>query len=115
MSTSQRISAVVGYLPVVGWLYVALFQRGNALARFHLRQSVGVCLYMILAFVAWLVAAWISAWVPYLTIIGISLFTLVIATWVVGAIGWVIGLVRAARGEMSGVPLFEGWSNRLPL
>lgn len=115
MNYSQRLSAAIGYLPLIGWLYVGLFQRENSLARYHLRQSIGLILYLIAMFLLWVVVAWVLTWVPFLDVIGIALFTLVIAAWMVGVVDWFIGIVNAARGRMTALPLFGEMANRLPL
>lgn len=54
MSKQSPFPAVIAYLiPVVGWLYVYLFQRKNTLAVFHLRQSIGLVLFLIGSLVVW--------------------------------------------------------------
>lgn len=115
MSTIQRISAAISYIPVIGWLYVLLAQRQDPFARFHLRQSIGLILGMILVFVVWIVGAWVLAWVPYLDVIAVALFSLVIAAWIAGIIAWLVGIINALRGRMDAVPLFSGLAKRLPI
>ena len=115
MSTSQRISAAIGYLPVIGWIYVFLFQRKNPLAEFHLKQSISLILSLAGIFLFWAVVGWIITWVPFGDVIAITAFTLVIAAFLVGVIAWVVGILNALRGKMNEVPLFGSLANRLPL
>ncbi len=53
MSKQSPFPAVIAYIPVIGWLYVYCFQRKNPLAVFHLRQSVGLVLFLIGTLVVW--------------------------------------------------------------
>ncbi len=115
MSTSQRISAAVGYIPVLGWIYVYFVQRNNPLAVFHLKQSISLILTVAAVFVAWAVIAWVLAWIPYGDIFGVAAFGLVITALIVGVIAWVVGIVNALRGLMNAVPLFGSWAARLPI
>lgn len=115
MGESSRLPAVLAYIPVIGWLYVFIFQRKNLLATYHLRQSIGLALFLIATFVAWAVAAWILAWIPYMDLVGISLFTLVIAAYLFGLIAWIQGLINALRNRLLPLPLFGNWASRLPI
>jgi uncharacterized membrane protein len=115
MSASQRISAAIGYIPVIGWIYIFFLQRKNPLALFHLKQSIALILSMAVFFVIWAVVAWVLTWIPYGDIFGIAAFTLVITVWIVGAIAWIVGIINALRGLMNEVPLFGSWAARLPI
>ena len=111
MDTSGRISAVIAYIPVIGWLYVLFAQRRSALAVFHLRQSIGLMIGLVGSILAWGVVAWILTWIPFGDVIGIALFALVIALWVVAVIALVLGVINAARGRMHQLPFFGGFAN----
>lgn len=115
MSETSRVPAIVAYLPVVGWLYVYVFARKNALAIFHLKQAIGCCLFLLGALVAWAVVAWILAWIPYMGAVGIALFTLVIAAYMFGAVAWLMGVSQAIRKRASPLPIFGKRANRLPI
>ena len=115
MDRSQRISALIAYIPVIGWLYVFFLQRKSELAVFHLRQSLGLVLGALGVFVGWVVLAWIMAWVPYLDVIAVALFTLVIATAILVVIFWLVGIINALRGRMAQLPFFGGLADKLPL
>lgn len=115
MGTSSRLAAGLAYVPIIGWLYVLVFQRSNTLAAFHLKQSIGLMLFLIMTFVAWAVVAWLLAWVPYMDLVGIALFTIVIAAYMFGLVAWLLGLTNALRNRLTPLPLFGQWANRLPI
>lgn len=111
----DRISAVLAYIPVVGWLYVFLLQRKNALALFHLRQSIGLFLFLIVVFVVWAVVAWIIAWIPYAAALSMASFTMVILAFIFGIIAWLLGVVNALGNKAKPLPIFGQRANNLPL
>jgi uncharacterized membrane protein len=115
MSISQRISAAIGYIPVIGWIYVFFFQRNNPLAMFHLKQSIGIILSVIGFFIAWAVVAWVVTWIPYGDIFALAGFAMVIVVLIIGVIVWIIGVANALRGLMNEVPMFGPWAARLPI
>jgi uncharacterized membrane protein len=115
MSSASRLPAVLAYIPIVGWLYVFLFERQNAVAVFHLRQSIGLFLFLVGVIVGWVVIAWLLAWIPYMEILAVALFTLVIAAYMYGAVAWVLGLFNALTNRPATLPLFGQWANRLPI
>ena len=115
MNNASRISAALAYIPVIGWLYVYLFQRNNPLAVYHLRQGLGLVLFLIGIFVGWAVIGWLLAWIPYVAIISIALFTVVIAAYLFGVVALVLGLANALQNRLAPLPLFGGWANRLPI
>lgn len=104
MNGGARLGAAVAYVPVIGWLYVYVFRREDELAMYHLWQAVGLVLFLIGSLLGWAVLAWLLAWLPYMGALGIALFTLVIAAYLFGIIGWVIGIINALRGQMAPVP-----------
>jgi len=115
MDESSRLPAVLAYIPVLGWLYAFMFRRKNSLAAYHLKQSIGLVLFLIATFIVWAVVAWILAWFPYMDLIGIALFTVVIAAYMFGIVAWILGLLNALRSRLTPLPLFGDWANRLPI
>ena len=116
MSRASRVPAALAYLvPVVGWLYVFFFQRKNILAIYHLRQSVGLVLFLIGTMVGWAVIAWLLAWIPYMAILSIALFAIVIAAYLFGVVAWILGLINALSNRLDPLPLFGQWASRLPI
>jgi uncharacterized membrane protein len=116
MSEHSRFPAVAAYLvPVIGWLYIYAFQRKNSLAMFHLRQAIGLFLFLIAVIVGWAAIGWVLAWIPYLGVVSIALFTIVIAAYLFGVVAWVLGLIHALRGRETLLPGFGQRANRLPI
>lgn len=116
MNPSARLPAVLAYLiPIIGWLYVYFFQRKNAFAIFHLRQAVGLFLFLAAALAIWALVAWVLAWIPYMAVLGIALFTIVIAAYLYGLVAWVMGMINALRNRPVPLPIFGQWANRLPI
>jgi uncharacterized membrane protein len=115
MSSSSRLPAVLAYLPVIGWLVVLFFQRKNEFAMFHLKQSVGLFLFLVGALVVWAVIAWLLVWIPYLAVLGAALFTFVIAVYLFGFVVWIWGMINALRNQLTPLPGFGEWASRLPI
>jgi uncharacterized membrane protein len=115
MNGRSRFPAVAAYLPVIGWLYVYFFQRRNALAVYHLRQSIGLFLFLVGALVGWAVIAWVLAWIPYMGVVGIALFAIVITAYLFGIMVWIWGLFNALSKRMVPLPGFGRWASRLPI
>ncbi len=116
MNRPPRLPAVLAYLvPVIGWFYVIFFQRKNFLAIYHLKQSVGLVLFLISTTVSWVAAGWLLAWIPYMVTLSIALFTIVIVAYLYGVVAWILGLSNALRARLAPLPLFGQWANRLPI
>ncbi len=115
MDSSQRLGAAIGYIPVLGWLYVLLTQRNNKFAIFHVRQAIGLVLYLALIFVVWAAFTWVISWIPFGFLIGNALFALVLATYIYGLIALISGIVNASRGRPSIMPIFGQRALRLPI
>jgi uncharacterized membrane protein len=116
MNMSSRLPAVLTYLlPFLGWLYVWFFQRRNSLALYHLRQAIGLVVFLIVTFLAWGVVGWLLAWIPYLHVLSVALFALVVGAYLYGTVAWLIGMYNAFRDRQSPLPLFGQWASRLPI
>lgn len=112
----SRLSAVIAYLlPVVGWVYVLLFQRGNPFVVFHLRQAIGLFLFLLAALLIWVVIGWLLALIPYVAALSIALFTLVMAAYFFGVFAWILGIIHALRNQSTPLPIFGRWADRLPI
>ena len=114
-SAPHRFLACIAYIPVVGWIYILIFQRHDSFAMFHVRQSIGLFLFIAAIFLGWAVVAWLLAWIPYGAVLSISLFALVMAALILGVIAWVTGFVYALQGRVGFLPVFGRMANRLPL
>lgn len=106
MDSSSRLAAAFAYLPIVGWLAVWLTQRRNAFAMFHLRQAIGLIIFLIAVPASWAIITWLISWIPFGFLVGNALFALVIAAVVFGVVAWVVGIVNALRGRAAFLPLF---------
>jgi uncharacterized membrane protein len=116
MNTSSRFSAALAYLlPVLGWLYVYFFQRKNSFALYHLRQAIGLVIFLIVILLTWAVLGWLLAWIPYLDILSIALFALVVGAYVYGIVAWLFGIYNALSDRESPLPLFGRIASRLPI
>ena len=115
MNTTQRISAAISYIPVIGWLYAFFFARKEEPVMFHLKQSIGLVIGLLGFFLVWVVAAWLLTWIPYGSVLAVALFTLVITALLVGVVAWLVGIVNALSGKEADVPMFGSIAHRLPL
>ena len=116
MNRSSRLPAVLAYLlPVLGWLYVFVFERRNSFALYHLRQAIGLVVFLVVILVAWGVVGWLLAWIPYLGILSIALFALVVSAYIYGIVAWLIGIFNALSDREIPLPLFGRLASRLPI
>jgi uncharacterized membrane protein len=116
MNMSSRFSAALAYLlPVLGWLYVFFFQRKDSFALYHLRQAIGLVIFLIATLLTWGVLGWLLAWIPYLDILSIALFALVVGAYLYGIVAWLFGIYNALSDRESPLPLFGGLASRLPI
>jgi len=115
MNSSGRIPAIIAYLPVIGWIIVYLFFRKNPFAMFHLRQAIGLVLFLLLIFLVWAGVAWMIAWIPYMAALSAALFTMVIVVVIFGAFVWVMGIKNAFNHRVLYLPVFGRMANRLPI
>ena len=115
MSKPKRYLAFLTYLlPILGWLYVLLFQRKDEFAVYHAKQSMVLTITAVGAPAAWVVVAWIVSWLSLAgPIIAVALFALVILTYVFLAVDWVIGMVYVLQAKMEPVPVVGGWAERV--
>src|SRR5512133_525689 len=98
MEKSQRFPAFIAYLlPVIGWIYVVVFERKNRVAYFHMRQAVGLFLFLILVTAGWAALTWLLAWIPYAFILGVALFSLPLTAYIFGVVAWITGMINALR------------------
>ena len=115
MDASTRFASTIAYIPVIGWLYVLLFQPRNVYAVFHLRQAIGVVLFLFAVLVAYMAFAWVISWLPYGFLVANAVFALVIVAVIFTLIAWVIGIVNALRGKTMLLPVFGRQASRLPI
>ena len=115
-TNSQRFSAFIAYLlPILGWLYVILYQRKSKFAIFHTRQAIGLFLFLIVAFGSWAVIGYALAWIPFGFIFSMGLYTMVIVAFIYGFIAWLMGMANALQGKVALLPVFGRMANGLPI
>jgi uncharacterized membrane protein len=115
VSTSQRILAFLAYLLfVIGWVIVLLFGRRSRFAVYHMKQSIALVLLLGVVVVGWGVLAWLTAWLPFLFVLGVSSFSIVIAAGVFGLVAWILGMRNALGARMRPLPIVGAWAKRLP-
>lgn len=115
IDTTKRLTAFSAYiLPIIGWLYILKFQRKNEFAIFHLKQAIVLILYLLAIFVSWVVVTWVISWIPYGFILGMAMFSIVLAALIIGLLAWLIGLFNALFGRVAYIPLFGRYASRLP-
>jgi uncharacterized membrane protein len=114
VSRSSRYLAFFGYLlSLPGALFVLLARRNDLFAVYHARQSLRLAIIGLLAPIGWAVVAWILAWIPVVGgMIGVVLFSLVIAIYVGVLISWVAGMIYSLKGQVRPLPLFGTRSTR---
>lgn len=116
MNRYSPFPAVIAYLlPVIGWLYVYLFQRSNTFAVYHLRQAVGLAVFLILTLLVWAAAAYVIAFIPFAAMFSIATFSIVMAAYFFGAVIWVLGILNALRNKSTPLPMIGQWASRLPI
>ena len=101
MNDQSKTISVVSYITIIGWI-IALIMRQNEspkseLARFHLRQSLGIHLLSFALSIAQLL---LNA--MYLGFMG-NLLT--IAVFVL----WLLGLLAAIQGDFKRIPFIGQW------
>ncbi len=115
MSKQSSFPAVIAYIPIIGWLYVYLFNRKNTFAVYHLRQSIGLALFLVGTLLVWSIVAYLLALIPYMAVVSVSLFTIVMVAYLFGVIAWILGILNALKNESTPLPLFGQWASRLPI
>lgn len=95
----QKTISWVSYITLIGWI-IALVSYNNSpvkssLARFHLRQSLGLMLMWIAIYIIAMASVFVIGLLGFLfTILYLAVFVL-----------WVLGLIAAANGEEKPVPV----------
>jgi uncharacterized membrane protein len=117
VNRSNRLAAFLSYLlGVLGWLYMLAFRRKDTLARYHAKQSLGITIVAVGAPAVWAVAAWIVTWIPLVgPLVAAASFSLVIATYALLTVCWVVGMVYALQAKIEPIPVVGRWAERIPV
>lgn len=96
----QKTIGWVSYLTLIGWIIALISYNGSndksALAKFHLRQSLGIMLTGIIIYIVLIMFIFSFLWIGifFIWAIEIALFVF-----------WLLGLISAVNGEMKPVPV----------
>jgi uncharacterized membrane protein len=95
----QKTISWVSYITLVGWIVAIVSYNGSndksSLARFHLRQSLGLVLTILAIYISMVIFAMMTGFLA--TILSfLNLGVLIL---------WIIGLIAAVNGEEKPVPL----------
>lgn len=114
---SSRLVAFLSYLlGLIGWLYVLAFLRRDVFARYHAKQSLGITILAVGMPAIWIAAAWGASWIPLAgPVVAAASFSLVIATYALVVICWIVGMVHALRAKVKPVPVVGRWAERIPI
>ncbi len=116
MQKPNRVLAFLSYLlPFVGSIVAIAADRKNIFALYHACQALAMFLAAVLLPVAWLVVAWLAAWVPLAgPTFSAASFALVIVGYVALAFIWLSGLVNALRSEqLARLFIIGKWGEKL--
>lgn len=107
MPMSCRLKAFLAYLFLaLGGALVLLFSRKDHFAAFHARQSLTLTAAAVVTILGWILVAYPLSWIPFAgPILASSTFGLVIASFAVLFVCWVMGMIYAVRAEERRVPL----------
>ena len=117
MNGPKRHFAFIAYLvPVLGWLYVLLFERRDEFVVYHAKQAVMLTITAVVTPLIWAVAAWILAWVPLVgSVLAASLFALVVLTYLSLAVVWIVGMINALTARAKPLPVVGRWAERISI
>jgi uncharacterized membrane protein len=96
---SKKAISIISYITIIGWIIAFLVYNNepekSSLAKFHLKQSLGLGILGILNFILeGVVVSFAPSASILFTIIGLGIFIL-----------WIIGIVNAVNEEEKPVPL----------
>ena len=116
METTNRFPAFLAYLLLIfGCLYVFIFQRKDSFAMYHAKQSLLIVLAALVTPLIWGVTTWLISWLPFGFLLGMALFSLVIAVYIFLVAIWFIGIIHVSQTETKPLPLIGRWARWIPL
>jgi uncharacterized membrane protein len=116
MTTANKIFAFLSYLLLIpGWLFVLIFRRKHPSELEHARQSMVINLAPLLLLVVWFVFSWVMFLIPIMgPLLAWFAFALIIVVGIFLIIMWILGMIRALRGEQKLLAIVGGWAAKLP-
>ncbi len=114
-SQEKYFAFLVYLLSLVGVIYVLSFRpTQERFAQYHARQSLGIQIIALGLLLAWFIVIWVLAWIPYIGfIVGIALFALVLAAYIVLAISYMRGMINALQLKRQPVPIVGNYATSL--
>lgn len=91
--SEDKAAAILSYITVVGFIIAIVLQsqKKTRLGAYHLRQSLGIYLAGVVTGALWFIP--LLGWI------------LIPVVWAALVVFWVMGLIAAAQGRMTPVPL----------
>ena len=116
MTTTNKVIAFLSYLLLVpGWLFVLIFRRKQPAELQHARQSLLINLVPILFYLVWLLFTWLVVAIPIMgPLVAWFAFAILIAVCVVLIVLWLVGMIRALRGDQNPLAIVGTWAAKLP-
>jgi uncharacterized membrane protein len=107
--------AVIAYVPVVGTLYIFLFEKDNALAFFHAKQAFLLTATAILTPILWIMVGWLLTVFPLVgALLAAASFTLVMLVYIFLFVLWIVGISYALQNKLQSLPII-GLKHHLPV
>ena len=116
MTSTNKIFAFLSYLLLIpGWLIVLIFRRKQESELAHARQSMVINLGAVLFLLIWLVLTWLLVGIPFMgPLVAWFAFALVITGWIFFIVMWILGMIRALRGNQKPLAIVGDWAAKLP-
>jgi uncharacterized membrane protein len=114
-ASKNRLAILAYVIPILGPIYLLFFtKRDNYFLIYHARQMLALALMVVAMPVLWAVVAYPISWIPVAgPMVSVSLFGLVILTWIAAAVIWAVGLVQAIGNRLKPLPLVWQLSERI--
>lgn len=103
----DKTVAIVSYLTLIGFIVAIVLHssKKTALGTFHLRQTLGLFLTMIVVMIALWVSFLIIAFIPIVHFILFLAPLLSLAVWIGFFVLWLMGLISAINGQQKPMPV----------
>jgi uncharacterized membrane protein len=110
----KHIAFLAYLLSIVGAFYVLFARRKEEFAVYHARQSLGIGGIAIGLLVGWFIVLWVLTWIPWIGfILGIAIFALVIAAYIMLTISCIRGMMNALQLKKQPVPVVGEYASQV--
>ena len=113
MENKGKLIAIISYITLIGWIVAIILysneEEKSPLARFHLKQSFGIFILAIAAWLAIMILAAIFVFIIPVFAIAIGFLSYVI--WISLLILVILGIINAANEEEKPLPLIGKFAN----